>query len=52
MSNHFLENNPVNEKVCVGPVAKRPDKLEKATRTLISPRGFTLFSSNGKRDER
>lgn len=52
MSDHLLENNPVNEKVCVEPVAKRPDKLEKATRPLISPRGFTSFSCNGKRDER
>lgn len=40
MSNHLLENYPVNEKICVEPVAKRPDKLEKATRPLISPRSF------------
>lgn len=35
ISNHLLENSPVNEKIRVEPMAKRPDKWEKATRPLI-----------------
>lgn len=53
ISNHLLENSPVNEKIHVEPMAKWPDKREKATRPLMPGQEIsTLFCSNGKSDKR